>query len=52
MVKLAYAPDSLFVDGAAQKTSAAINSQVRSNAIVNYAPSTANNILKARAPVK
>ncbi len=47
--QVAYAPDSFFVDGAAQKTIDAINSQVRSNAIGNYAPSTANQVLDALA---
>ena len=45
--KVAYAPDSFFVDGAAQKTIDAINSQVRSNAISNYAPGTADAVLGA-----
>ena len=43
--RVAYAPDTFFVDGTAQKTIDAINSQVRSSAIVNYAPSTANKVL-------
>ena len=47
--QVAYAPDSFFVDGAAQKTIDAINSQVRSTAVANYAPSTADAVLGALA---